>query len=213
MRLWRYRPFWPCHPGIGSLNVVRSIGRLLDHGSLSQPLVKDGDLIAVIQRMIHARDLDTVRVTEFKGHAAEAGVDQGRVRVDDRLGNADHDERGGSAPDPLVWDHKSRKKQRKVEIRVNIDLTSLPGSPGFLHRPWIQVHGGCITGADVATWPESASLVCNLLNGNWFARLLITRVLIRTGHDEMMVVLRRPRGHRLKVSSPFLFPPYPPSRD
>ena len=45
---------WPCHLGVDNLNVVRSIGRLLDHGSFSslQPLFKDGDLIAVVQHMI-----------------------------------------------------------------------------------------------------------------------------------------------------------------
>ena len=41
--------YWPCHLGIGNLNVARSIGRLLDHDSLDKPLplVKDGDLIAL----------------------------------------------------------------------------------------------------------------------------------------------------------------------
>ena len=39
-----------------NLNVVRFVGWLLDHGSLSKPspLVKDGDLIAVIRHMIYA---------------------------------------------------------------------------------------------------------------------------------------------------------------
>ena len=56
-----------------------------------------------------------------------------------------HDGRRGSAHDPLVWDQGSKKKQRRTDIRVNVDLASLPG-------PWVQVHGGCITGADVAAW-------------------------------------------------------------
>ena len=30
--------YWPCHLGIDNLNVARSIGRLLDHGSLNKPL-------------------------------------------------------------------------------------------------------------------------------------------------------------------------------
>ena len=37
--------------------------------------------------------------------------------------------------DPLVWDQGDRRKHRKVDIRVNIDLASLPGVPGFLHGP------------------------------------------------------------------------------
>ena len=39
-----------------------------------------------------------------------------------------HDGRSGSAPDPLVWDQGSKRKQRKNDIRVNVDLASLPGS-------------------------------------------------------------------------------------
>ena len=66
-----------------------------------------------------------------------------------------HDGRRGSAPDPLVWDQGSK---RKTDIRVNVDLASLPGPPGFLKGPWIQVHCGCITGADVAAWPDSVSI-------------------------------------------------------
>ena len=50
-------------------------------------LVKDGDLVAIIQHMIQARRQDTVRVTKVKGHATEADVEQGRVRLEDRLGN------------------------------------------------------------------------------------------------------------------------------
>ena len=42
-----------------------------------------------------------------------------------------HDGRGGTAPDPLVWDQGSKKKARKLDIRVNVDLASLPGPPGF----------------------------------------------------------------------------------
>ena len=47
------------------------------------PLVKDGDLIAVVRHMIHARGPDTVRVTNVKGHATEADVEQGRVRKEE----------------------------------------------------------------------------------------------------------------------------------
>ena len=73
------------------------------------------------------------------------------------------DGRGGFSPDPLVWDQGSKRKQRKTDIRVNVDLASLPGPPGFLDGPWVKVHGGCITGADVAVWPYSVSFFANLL--------------------------------------------------
>ena len=44
-----------------------------------------------------------------------------------------HDGRGGSAPDPLVWDQGGQRKKRRTDIRVNVDL------PGFLDGPWMQV--------------------------------------------------------------------------
>ena len=45
--------------------------------------------------------------------------------------SVNHDGRGGTAPDPLVWDKGSRPKVRKLAIRVNVDLTSLLGPPVF----------------------------------------------------------------------------------
>ena len=47
--------------------------------------------------------------------------------------SVNHDGEGGTAPDPLVWDQGSRPKVRKLAIRVNVDIASLPGPPGFLH--------------------------------------------------------------------------------
>ena len=189
------------HLGIYNLNVVRSIGRLLDHGSLSKPLpvVEDGDLIAIVRHMLHARGRDTVSVTKVKGQASEVDVEQGRVRMEDRLGNdevdtaadfgrrhlgedvtevrrallnvrefwypimlqlqrfmvavsrvsVNHDGKGGSALDPLVWDQGSRRKRRKVDVRVNVDLAGLPGPPGFLHGP-----GG--SAADPLVWDQGS---------------------------------------------------------
>ena len=72
--------YWPCHLVIDNLNVARSVGRLLDHGNLNKPLplVKDGDLIALVHYMIRTRGRETVRVTKVKGHAKD-DVQQGRV--------------------------------------------------------------------------------------------------------------------------------------
>ena len=61
-----------------------------------------------------------------------------------------HNGRRGTAPDPLVWDQGGPKKARKLDIRVNVDLASLTGPVGFLGGPWMQVHGGGTTGADIA---------------------------------------------------------------
>ena len=42
-----------------------------------------------------------------------------------------HDGRGGTAPDSLVWDRGGVKKRRKIEVRVNVDIAALPGLPWF----------------------------------------------------------------------------------
>ena len=84
---------WPCHLGIDNLNVVRSIGRLLDADCLAKPLplVKDGDLVALVQYMIRTCGRETVRVTKVKGHAKDDDVQHGRVRLMDQQGNVEAD--------------------------------------------------------------------------------------------------------------------------
>ena len=85
--------YWPCHLGIDNLNVVRNIGRLLDADCLARPLslVKDGDLVALVQYMIRTRGRDTVRVTKVKGHAKDDDIHHGRVRLVDQQGNVEAD--------------------------------------------------------------------------------------------------------------------------
>ena len=80
--------------GVDNLGVVRHVGRLLDGhgGSVPFELVNDGDLLLLIERMLHLRGLDTVRITKVKGHADEGMVLDGRVREADRLGNDAADE-------------------------------------------------------------------------------------------------------------------------
>ena len=58
--------------------------------------------------------------------------------------SVNHDGRWGTAPDPLAWDQGSKPETRRLAIRVNVDLPSLPGPPGFLGGPWIQLHGSSI---------------------------------------------------------------------
>ena len=203
--------YWPCHLGIDNLNVVRSIGCLLDAGCLAKPLplVKDGDLVALVQHMIRTRGRETVRVTNVKGHARDDDVEHGHVRLIDQQGNVEadiaadlgrrhqseilidarrrllkarshwypimldvhrfmiavarvsvnHDGRGGTAPDPLVWDQGSKPKVRKLAIRVHVDLASLPGPPGFLNNSWVLVDSGHITSADISAWPYNVSIL------------------------------------------------------
>ena len=82
------------HVGVDNLGVVRHVGKLLDGSPSSIPLelVTDGDLLALIRRMILLRGRDTVRITKVKGHADESMVADGRVRLVDRLGNHAADE-------------------------------------------------------------------------------------------------------------------------
>ena len=42
------------------------------------------------------------------------------------------------------------RKVRRNDIRVHVDLASLPGPHGFLNGHSMKVHGGCIAGADIA---------------------------------------------------------------
>ena len=50
-------------------------------------LTFDGDLLTVIERMIHQRCVRSVRISKVKGHADDDMVAVGRVRVEDRVGN------------------------------------------------------------------------------------------------------------------------------
>ena len=75
------------HLGVDNLGVVRHVGRLLggNHGSVPFELVKDGDLLLLLDRMLHLRGLDTVRITKVEGHADEGMVPDGQVREVDRI--------------------------------------------------------------------------------------------------------------------------------
>ena len=82
------------HLGVDNLGVVRHVGRLLDgyRGPIPFELVNDGDLLLLIERMLHRRGLDTVRISKVKGHADEDMVLHGRVRGEDKFGNDAADE-------------------------------------------------------------------------------------------------------------------------
>ena len=50
-------------------------------------LTFDGDLLTVIERMIHQRCVRSVRISKVKEHADEDMVAVGSVRVEDRIGD------------------------------------------------------------------------------------------------------------------------------
>ena len=164
---------WPGHLGVENLNVVRSSARLLNHGSLSKPLplVKDGDQVVVVQHLIITRGLvlsklHRLRVMPLRlmlnrvecGRRTGLGIWRLILQLTQVEGISLR--RSWTAPDPLVWDQGGWAKQRNVNIRINVDFATLLGTPGFLCRPWVQICGGCITGADVAAWPYSVTLLC-----------------------------------------------------
>ena len=62
--------------GCDNPNVVRFIGRSLDHSGFSTPLplIKDGDLITIVQHMYQARGADTVRVTQSRVMPLKIGL-------------------------------------------------------------------------------------------------------------------------------------------
>ena len=72
----------------------RHVGRLLDGGFGARPfeVLKDGDLLYLIHRLLCLRGFDTVRIFKVKGHASEDMVVDGRVRDLDLLGNRAADE-------------------------------------------------------------------------------------------------------------------------
>ena len=123
--------------------------------------------------------------------------------------SVNHDGKGGTAPDPPVWDQGSRPKVRKLAMRVDVDLASLPGPPGFLHSSWVQVDSGHITGSDIAAWPYSVGILFSL-------NYLFLKILhwpsgsADLGHLgisflELLILFEQWAGHRLlseKVTRP-----------
>ena len=185
-------------------------GGLLDGRGCSVPfeLVKDGDLLVLIERMLHLRGLDNVRISKVKGHADEGMVLQGRVREVDRIGDnaadeaadfgrrrfghlvidarrnlsgvcgrwypvvldlhrffiataravVNHDDRGGVAPDPLVWSAGARPKRRRPVCAVR-DRAFLPGPPGIWDYGWVTVPPSVICADDIAHWPYTLGIL------------------------------------------------------
>ena len=99
------------------------------------------------------------RLLKARSHWYPVLLDLHRFMIAIARVSVNHDGRGGTAPDPLVWDQGSRPKVRKLAVRVNVDLASLPGPPGFLGGPSTQVSVGRISGADIAAWPCSVGIL------------------------------------------------------
>ena len=107
----------------------------------------------------------------------------------------------GEVGRPLInWDQASRKKQRRIGVRVNVDLAVLLGPPGFLNGTRVQVQGGCTSGAVVAACPCSVCLPCKfsafLSSLHWPAG---TEDMGNFGFSylEILILFEQWAGHRL----------------
>ena len=79
----------PVHLAVDNANVVGHVGRVLAGRKPDKPLelLVDGDLLAIVQRLIDVRGPGTTAVSKVKGHADEGLVRGGRVREMDKIGN------------------------------------------------------------------------------------------------------------------------------
>ena len=145
------------HLGVDKLSVVRHVGRLLDghRGSVPFELVKDGDLLLLVERVLRLRGLDTVRINKVEGHADQSMVLDGRVREIDRLGN----NAGDGAAD------FSRRRVGNAVIDVRRNLSGVCGRWNTvildLHRFFIAISKAAVNhdGND-GTAPDSPGMVC-----------------------------------------------------
>ena len=109
-------------------------------------------------------------------------------------------ENSGSTADPLVWDHSSRPKVRRVDTRVVVDLASLPGPPGFLDSSWYSIDSGPLTDVDVVCWPFSTSMLVRFTS--FLSTLRWPEGLKEMGNNgvsylELLVLFEKWLGHRL----------------
>ena len=90
-----------------------------------------------------------------------------------------HDGRGGTAPDPLVWDQGGRRKVRRTDIRVTVDLASLPGPPGILGGPGFKFTGVVflelilLPGLTVLAFSVNLLLFLGPYIGQWVLRIWV----------------------------------------
>ena len=69
-----------------------------------------------------------------------------------------HDEFGGTAPDPLVWSAGSLPKRRRIAHAVR-NLAMLPGPPALWIGEWVASPAVALNADDVAQWPYTPGLL------------------------------------------------------
>ena len=68
-----------------------------------------------------------------------------------------HDEFGGTAPDPMVWSAGSLPKRRRIVHAVR-DLALLPGPPALWVGEWVASPSVALDADYVAQWPYTPGL-------------------------------------------------------
>ena len=114
------------------------------------------------------------------------------------------------------------KLGRGFSLRMS-KVLSLPGPPGFLHRPWMQVPSGCISGSDIAAWPSSVVFFSFYFLFKYFTWPVDTDDMGHFGvsYLEVLILFEHWLGHRLlsekvtrmhlRADRPICFPPVPVS--
>ena len=69
-----------------------------------------------------------------------------------------HDDRDGTAPDPLVWSAGALPKRRRLVHAVR-NRAFLPGPPGTWDSEWVTVPASAICAEDIAHWPYTCGLL------------------------------------------------------
>ena len=69
-----------------------------------------------------------------------------------------HDDLGGTAPDPLVWSAGALHKRRRLVHAVR-DRAFLPWPPGILCSEWFQIPDAVVVAEDIALWPYTPGLL------------------------------------------------------
>ena len=142
--------------------------RLIDQqGNVEADIAADLGRRHQTENLIDARR----RLLQARGYWFPIMTDLHRFMIAIARVSVNHDGKGGTAPDPLVWEQRSRPKVRKLATRVCVDLASLLGPPGFLTSSWVQVDAGHITAADIAIWPYSVGV---LIRFSALVRILLT---------------------------------------
>ena len=175
-------------------------GWLISRGILRLILLLTQVVVISLKSLLDARR----RLLQARSHWYPIMLDLHRFMIAVARVSVNHDGRGGTAPDLLVWDQGSRPKVRRLAIRVDVDLASLPGPSWFLRWPWFQVAAGRITGAEKAAYWYS---VCILVRSTSFLNTLHWRSgSVDLGHFGIffleLLILFEQRSLNEKVTRP-----------